>query len=253
VFVSGELGSGRSGVIEALHELGSSSTGPLTRADAGAFIPPCNLSAPGAIHLRDVENLSPKAQKYWAGRLAKAQEVSFEERLRVFASTTLPINDLESDGFHPGLLRMLTRFRVEMPPLQAYAEDIPEIAQALVQRIGGSLGRSRIRLSPAALDFLAQLRYPGHVGQLAQILERAIAFTRGRVIRRDALKDIFADFDQSVSSIRDQQKALERQRVIQAIRDSGGNIAQAADLLNKSRAAVYRLMEKYNIPLKRDA
>ena len=252
VFVSGELGSGRSGVIEALHELGSSSTGPLTRADAGAFIPPCNLSAPGAIHLRDVENLSPKAQEYWAGRLAKAQEVSFEGRLRVFVSTTLPIGDLGTDGFHPGLLRMLTRFQVEMPPLRAYPEDIPEIAQALLQRIGTSLGRSRIRLSPAALDFLAQLRYPGHVGQLAQILERAIAFTRGRVIRRDALKDILADFDQSVSSIRDQQKALERQRVIQAIRESGGNIAQAADLLSKSRAAVYRLMQKYDIPLKRD-
>jgi DNA-binding NtrC family response regulator len=252
VFVSGEQGSGRSGVIETLHELGFSSMGSLTLADAGTFAPPCNLSAPGAIHLRDIENLSPKAQEYWVSRLLKAQEVGFEGRLRVFVSTSLPISDLVADGFDPELLRLLTRFHVEVPPLHSYAEDIPQIAQALVQQIGSSLGRSRIRLSPAALEFLSSYRYPGHVNQLTQILERAIAFTRGRVIRRDALKDIVADFDHSVSSIRDQKRALERQRVLQAIRESGGNIAQAADLLSKSRAAVYRLMHKYDIPLKRD-
>lgn len=253
VFVSGEAGSGRSGIIKTLHELGSSAMGTLTPVDAGAFTPPCNLSAPGAIHLRDVENLSPKAQEYWVGRLRKSQEVGFEGRLRVFVSTTLPIVDLEADGFDPELLRLLTRFHVEVPPLHSYAEDIPEIAQALVKGIGSSIGRSRIRLSPAAIDFLASYRFPGHVEQMIQILERAIAFTRGRVIRRDALKDIVADFDHSVTGIRDQKRALERQRVIQALRDSGGNIAHAADRLQKSRASVYRLMHKYNIPLKRDA
>ena len=44
----------------------------------------------------------------------------------------------------------------------------------------------------------------------------------------------------------------DREQLIQALRDTGGNISRSAELLQRSRSAVYRLIEKYEIPLKRE-
>jgi len=83
------------------------------------------------------------------------------------------------------------------------------------------------------------------------VLERAIAFTRGKVIQRDPLKRIVEELDHSVANIRTQRRELERHQLIQTIRDTGGNITHTAEALGKSRAAIYRLMQKNGIALSR--
>ena len=82
-----------------------------------------------------------------------------------------------------------------------------------------------------------------------QILERATAFTRGKVIRRDGLKDVIDDSQPSIDSIRNQANSIMRQDLVDAIRQSGGNISRAATRLGKSRSALYRMMHKYDIPI----
>ena len=251
VLVSGEAGTGRRSVIRALHELGFSADGPLASLDAEEFKLPFRLDAPGALYLANIEALSEEGQAYWANRIQHSEQEAYRGRLRFFASTQRQPAELADEGFHPALLRTLLRFHIELPALQSRSQDIPAIAEVLSARIGERLGRSRIRLSPAAVGFLSTQRYPGNVRQLEQILERAVAFTRGRIIRRDALKDIIDDFQQSITSIRDQASSLERQSLIDAIHQSGGNISRAATRLGKSRPALYRMMRKYDIPIQR--
>ena len=138
-----------------------------------------------------------------------------------------------------------------MPPLRYRPEDIPEIARSLTERIGLSVGRNLIRLSPAAIEFLSTCRLPGNVTQLHNVLERAVAFSRGRVVRRQTIQDVFSDLEDSVATIREQHEALEHQRLIQALHETGGNISQTAEMIGKSRAAVYRRIHKHGIPLTR--
>jgi DNA-binding NtrC family response regulator len=199
-----------------------------------------------------VELLTRDAQDYWADQLSKAEGRAFRGGVRVMASTCLPVLPQTGEGYFNSRLRdLLSRFHVDMPPLRYRAEDIPEISAVLVERIGLSVGRSLMRLSPAAVEYLKAARLPANVHQLQQVLERATAYTRGRVIRKQTIQDVFEDLEDSIASIREQRDALEHQRLIQALQETGANISQTADQLGKSRAAVYRMIHKYGIPLTR--
>ena len=115
---------------------------------------------------------------------AAAERDGFRTGPRILASATGAIADLGHDeAFASGVGRILLRFAIELPPLREISDDIPAIAEDLMQRIGAAVGRS-IRLSPAAVRYLREQRWPGNGRQLERVLERAISFSRGRQVRR---------------------------------------------------------------------
>ena len=59
------------------------------------------------------------------------------------------------------------------------------------------------------------------------------------------------DLEDSVASMREERRFLERERLVRTLQETGGNITHTADILERSRAAVYRMIDKYDIPLKR--
>jgi DNA-binding NtrC family response regulator len=249
VLVRGELGTGRDTVARAIHELGSTAGSELLRIDTASFSPESPLlEAAGAVYLDGIERLSTQAQAYWTERVAKGEAGGFCDGPRILASTADPLSSHFDDGdVYQELRDTLLRFTIELPPLRVVQEDVPEIADALVRRIGASLGR-RIRLSASARKFLATRRWPGNARQLERLLERAVGFSRGRQIRREVVKEVLSDLETSLASIREQHGALERRALLRALQETGGNVSQTAEILGKSRSAVYRLIEKHGIP-----
>ena len=163
----------------------------------------------------------------------------------------MPLPTLSGDeAFAKGVGRVLLRFALELPPLRARGEDVPAVAASLVERIGRSVGR-QIRLSPAASSYLAAQRWPGNVAQLERVLERAVTYSRGKQIRRETVADVFDELCESLDSIRERGALRERQELLHALEQSGGNISRAAERLGRSRAAVYRLIDKHGIPQSR--
>jgi DNA-binding NtrC family response regulator len=253
VLVSGEPGTGRSTAIQALHELGATSSGHLEQVDATTFVPADFRMNEfiGGIHLRDVEQLTSSAQRFWADSLDRSEK-SGSSPMRIFASTSVELSSLVRSGaFDPRLGHSLLRFEVALPPLRDRAADVPLISKALLHKIGAAVGRTRIQLSPAALKYLEACRFPDNLRQLERLLERAVAYSHGRVIRRQTLQELMADLEKSVASMREERQLIERERLLRALRDAGGNITHAAEILGKSRAAVYRLIDKHDIPLSR--
>lgn len=251
VLVSGERGTGRDLVVTALHEVGSSGQGSLVRvpadqAEARMTIPDCS-----AIYLDGIEQFTPRAQSFWKRYLSDCEKRSFEGSPRILAATTTPSAGLvRGDELDDQLRLYMLRYAIELPPLRAVPGDIATIADALVERGCERVGR-RVKLSPAARDFLARQRWPGNGAQLEQVLERSIAFTRGRQIRRQTAQDVLAEFEESLDSIREHHAVLERDALMRTIRETGGNITRTAEALGKSRGAVYRLIEKHDIPLRK--
>jgi two-component system response regulator GlrR len=113
------------------------------------------------------------------------------------------------------------------------------------------MDRGPVELSPAALKHLRAGTFPENIGQLERLLERAAAYSSGRVIRQQTLRDVRVDLDDSIASMRQERQLLEREELLRALRETGGNITHAALRLGRSRTAVYRLIQKHGIPLTR--
>ena len=251
VLVAGERGSGRDTAVLALHELGATAGEDLVRLEPRAYRLDPNRAIPAAVYLDDIDRLDADGRAYWQKIIAETEADGFRRRPRVLASTAVPLPTLSADeAFAQGVGRVLLRFAIEIPTLGMLREDVPQIAAALVKRIGVSVGR-KIRLSPAANSFLAEQRWPGNVSQLARVLERAVSYSRGRQIRREVVAECFGDLADSLDTIRQRGSIREREELMHALETTRGNISRTAEKLDKSRAAVYRLIEKHGISLQR--
>ena len=253
VLLAGEPGSGRDTAARSLHDFGATAGSEWVRLDPRAPLLERRAAPPAAVYLDGIERFPDEAQSFWARHLAASEADGFRKRPRVLASSATPLAALaQGEEFSRGVGRVLLRFAIELPPLRDVLEDLPEIAALHVARIGASVGR-RIALSPAAERFLTEQRWPGNVAQLVQVLERAISFSRGRRIRRAVVEEVCADLSESLDGIRARGAARERDELLRALQKTGGNITRTAEELCRSRPAVYRLIEKHGIALRRPA
>jgi two-component system response regulator PilR (NtrC family) len=75
---------------------------------------------------------------------------------------------------------------LRVPALRERAEDIPDLADAIVRRLARRLGVEAPTLTPAALEVLQKFNYPGNVRELENVLERAMALcNQGRIDVQD--------------------------------------------------------------------
>ncbi len=248
VLVIGEEGTGRDAVVHALHELGSSGHGVLATVDCSAFEPAMGAPDAAAVYLDGVDCLSAEGQSFWAARLQAYEARQFREAPRVFASSHPLFRLLSQMPFHDYLRPLLMRFPVELPPLRERSQDVPEIADVLVEKIARSMGR-QTELSPSAREFVRAQVWPRNIRQLEQLLERAVAFCRERQIRRALPAELMGDFGESLETIRKHHGLRERDDLIETLQATGGNVSRTAEHLGKSRGAVYRLIEKHGISL----
>jgi DNA-binding NtrC family response regulator len=252
VAICGEPGSGRDTVARALHDFGVTRGGEFLPVDASGRAAAGRLPEPATIYLDDLDGFPREAQRCWLERLSAGGRIH-SAQMRVIASLSRPVAmALEEGRLDPGLGRWFLRFEISLPPLRDRPSDIPILARALVERLGRSLGRPGVRLAPEVNRRLRQEHWPGNARELAQVLEKLIAFSPSKEIRLADLVEILAEVKESVARIRERQGMIERQTLIETLRSTGGNVTRAAERLGRSRAAVYRLAEKHGLPLRRE-
>ncbi len=147
-------------------------------------------------------------------------------------------------GFREDLFFRLAEYVITVPPLRARPEDIEFLACRFLDQARTSLGRCPAKVAPSALNLLRDYDWPGNVRELRSVLRRAALVAAdvvtaadvagcltGHTIRVPALPLPEPRRALLRGRVQDKVREVERNAVIEALEQAGGNKAQAARLL----------------------
>jgi DNA-binding NtrC family response regulator len=163
--------------------------------------------------------------------------------VRLVAATHRDIAALiRQDKFRQDLYFRISTLPLRIPPLRERPEDIPMIAQQLLQDVAAEMGREHIELTRVAHEELKRYQWPGNIRELRNMLERAVLLSSGNVL--DA-GDLHFDtmFAQPVAAGPDTRLTLaetERRQIEAVLREEGGNVPRAAERLDVPRSTLYK-------------
>jgi DNA-binding NtrC family response regulator len=174
--------------------------------------------------------------------------------VRIIAATHRDLEAaVQAREFREDLYWRIHVLSLDIPALRERRTDIPLLVEHFLSRTGRcDAGASRV--SPAALAALIQYSWPGNVRQLRGVIERAVAFSDRPEIDLEDLPDKLRNVTQGAQIIRSSAERelslaeLEREYILEVLRRTGNNKAQAAEWLGISRHTLYRRLEEYGIP-----
>ncbi|MBD8635479.1 MULTISPECIES: sigma-54 dependent transcriptional regulator [unclassified Stenotrophomonas] len=159
-------------------------------------------------------------------------------KVRVVSATNADLAAMIRDGtFREDLYYRLNTVELALPPLAERTGDIAPLAEHFLTD-----GKP---LSPAALSALQRHAWPGNVRELRNVIQRAELLATGPRIE---VADL--NLPRAPANVRSNSAALDpdRKRIESALASNHGIIAQAAAELGLSRQALYRRMDRYDIP-----
>ncbi len=267
--------SGRSGhfvavncaaIVETLleSELFGHEKGAFTGAQArrlGRF----EQASEGTLFLDEVGELAPALQ---AKLLRALQERVFERvggtepiraNARVVAATNRDLlAETQAGRFREDLVYRLAVIQIRMPPLRERREDIPLLAEGLLQRIGERIGQGTPRIGPQALERLQAHDWPGNVRELENLLPQAAVHARHGLITPDLLEigagrpagpQPEADRVGATAAVLRTLDAVEAEHIQRVLDHTGGHKGRTCEILGISRPALDRKIAKYGLRL----
>jgi DNA-binding NtrC family response regulator len=277
VMIRGESGTGKELVARAIHSGSSRRYFPIITINCGAYAEGLleselfghekgaftgalyqrrgrlEMADKGTVFLDEIGNIGEKMQM----DLLRVIETRQFTRLggdklinvdfRIICATNKDLEKAVREGaFREDLYYRLNVFSIVLPPLRERVSDIPLIAQHFLNKFAQSMNKNVTELSPAALEMLMRYEWPGNVRELRNVVERAMVTAKGRRIEAE---DLSFPFPSSASNFfsDDSLDDVEKKHIGNILDRTGGNIAQASQILKISRLTLYNKIEKYQL------
>ena len=284
VHIFGESGTGKELVARLIHESGARAEGPFVAVNCGAI--PTELmeselfghkrgsftgavadkkglvqsAEGGTLFLDEVADL-PLHMQVKLLRVVQEKTVrpigeSREEivDVRILSATHKNLAQLVAEGrFREDLFYRINVIEMRVPSLRERTEDIPELTETILTRLGRRMRIDPPVLSPEAVEALEAYPFPGNVRELENVLERAITLCTGGIIAADNIK-LRATARAAPepthaspplpggSGLGEQLEDMERAAIIKALEQTRYNKTAAAKLLGMTfRALRYRV------------
>ena len=171
------------------------------------------------------------------------QEISVD--VRVIAATNQDLQKHVSEKrFREDLFYRLSVFELHIPPLRDRGDDINILLDFFLGHFKRQHGRPGLGLAAAVRKRLLSYSWPGNVRQLRNVIDSAVIMAEGELIESGDLGLHDAGGDQ-LDSLRIDH--WERKLIEKALDRTGGNVPEAAKLLNIGRATLYRKIDEYDI------
>jgi DNA-binding NtrC family response regulator len=275
--VTGETGTGKELVAQALHKLSPRKNQRFAVSNCGALVDSLVESQlfghrkgaftgaveeqvglfewadGGSVFLDEVGELSPAAQ----AKLLRVLENGEIQKLGspqtrkvdvvVIAATSRDLNkEMKLGKFRPELWYRLNMVQVQLPPLRERKEDILLLARHFVDQFSQQYGKEIRRISRGAQNALLVYPWPGNVRELENALARACMLTQKGFIELEDLPPEVRGVPEEVPGTLSTLEEAEKSAIVRALEETKSK-ALAARMLGVSRATLYRLLEKYDL------
>ncbi len=182
--------------------------------------------------------------------------------VRFVAATNRDLEaEIDAGRFRRDLYFRLSGAVLAIPPLRERRAELEPLAQRFAAEAARGVGRPAPRLSAAALDALHRHAWPGNVRELRNVIERAVLLADGATLE---VEHLALDAPAAAASapegaaarapgpapgapLAEQLAALEHQRILDALEQSGGNQTRAAELLGMPRRTLIKRLEQYGV------
>ena len=279
VLIRGESGTGKELVANSIHYNSLRAKGPFVKINCAAI--PTNLieselfghekgaftgaikqklgrfelAGKGTLFLDEIGSIGLDVQ---ANLLRVLQEKEFERvggqktikaDVRIIAATNKNLESaVEEESFRGDLYYRLNVFPIYMPPLRERKTDILLLSDFFLERYSSENRKDIKRFSTPAIDMLMAYHWPGNVRELENCIERAVLLCEEGVIHSYHLPPTLQTGEESDTlpgqSLDEAVEALEREIIIDALKNTRGNATAAAELLKTT-------VRKFNYKAKR--
>jgi Nif-specific regulatory protein len=281
VLLTGASGTGKEVLARAIHQASARAEGPFVAVNCaalpetlieselfgherGAFTGAdrlkrgrFELAGGGTLFLDEVGELAPAVQ---AKLLRILQDRRYERvggtstltaDVRLIAATNRNLEDAVAEQrFREDLFYRLAVFRVHLPSLRERGDDILLLADRFVREFGTRMGRGDVGLSREARDLLLSHRWPGNIRELQNAIERSVILSDGGLISAAQLGVVpvaTAQASPEAPAAAHTLPELEKQAIVEALRQAKGNKSEAAAALGLTRTRLYTLLRRYSI------
>lgn len=259
VLITGDSGTGKELVAQALHDLSPRREKPFIKINCAAI--PATLmeselfghekgaftgasaSKPGRFELADkgtlfLDEIGEMSMEMQVKLLRVLQEKTFERvggirsitvDVRLVAATNRDLEQLVKEGkFRGDLFYRLNVVPIHLPPLRERPDDIPRLARVFVEKFAERLKKESPAITPEALELLTQFPWPGNIRQLENVIERLMVIHDDKVIAPDQLPEEILEYEEerfritqgNPNSLKDAVKVATRQIEKKIIEDA---------------------------------
>jgi DNA-binding NtrC family response regulator len=179
-------------------------------------------------------------------------KVSYKTNCRIVAATNRRTDEAIKDGkLREDLFYRISAISVYLPPLRERHDDIMPLANAFLKRFVAQANRPIRGFTPAAMERLTSFDWPGNVRQLQNEIQRAVLLCESNEIDSTDLSitNVRAEPDQSSDTNFTLLEGVERNAIIQMLKDTGGNKLETAKRLGIGRQTLYNKIKAYGIEI----
>jgi Nif-specific regulatory protein len=174
--------------------------------------------------------------------------------VRVVAATNQPLEQIIKEGkFRRDLFYRLQVVEIHVPPMRDRRDDVVLLAEHFLRRFSRETGRKIRGFTPAAIAKLTQYDWPGNVRELKNVIERAVALSRGTQLDASdvllstlelpgALPTAASDAFEALSL-----EELEKRHILRTLEFTEWNKSQAASILQIERSTLDRKIKSYQL------